>query len=98
MSICHGNGAEHCCYLEGQVCPFLEEYTIEGRRWACGLLRELGDWDAVHSDERYLTTVRPVWVEHGIDDCGDFAGARLEDGTIEPQCCYKEGANPPVVE
>lgn len=101
MSICHGNGADHCCYVNGAVCPFLEVDTVPGRKWACGLLRELGDWDKVHNDPRYLEHVRPVWYAAGVDDCGDFMGARSAGryrGDITPQCCYKEGANPPVVE
>lgn len=56
-------------------------YTQEGRRWTCGLYRELGDWDQVHSDPRYLEIVKPVWEEHGVKDCGDF-------GPEETQCCW----------
>lgn len=65
VSGCHGNGADHCCYLAGQVCPFLEENTVAGRRWACGLYRELGDWDLVHADPRYTSTVADLWAQSG---------------------------------
>lgn len=58
---CHGNGADHCCYWNGEPCPYLEQDTIPGRRWVCGLMRELGDWDLVHEDPRYLNDVQPLW-------------------------------------
>lgn len=86
---CHGNGPDHCCYVNGQVCPFLEENTVPGRRWACGLYRQLGDWNLVHTDPRYLAVVKPVWDEFGVADCGDFKGLVLEDDSIEYQCCFK---------
>lgn len=86
---CHGNGPDHCCYVRGDPCPFLEVNTIPGRRWVCGLRRELGSWDAVHRDSRYLAEVRPAWDESGTVDCGDFCGFnRAGDG--EPQCCFAE--------
>jgi hypothetical protein len=44
---------DHCCYLKGKVCQFLEENTEPGFRWSCGLRRELGSWDAVLADPRY---------------------------------------------
>lgn len=88
---CHGNGPEPCCYLPGGVhpifgmgvCPFLEVDTVPGRRWVCGLRRELGSWDAVHVDDRYMAVVRPVWLANDppVADCGDF-------GPCEEQCCY----------
>lgn len=56
---CHGNGAEHCCWFAGKQCQYVEENTVDGRRWACGLLVELGDWDKVLTDPRYLTNVQP---------------------------------------
>lgn len=62
---CHGNGATHCCWWQGEPCPFLEENTIAGRRWACGLMRELGDWDVVHADPRYAAEVEPRWRASG---------------------------------
>jgi hypothetical protein len=70
-TICTGNGDEHCCWING-VCEFLEENTVPGRRWACGLRRELGSWQAVHADSRYLTNVHPVLARIGDPDCGDW--------------------------
>lgn len=88
--VCHGNGEDHCCYVDGKVCPFLEENTVSGRRWACGLLRELGTWTAVHGDERYLAEVRPAWDRNGVQDCGDWRGP-LRDGSGPLQCCFAKG-------
>ncbi len=51
---CQGrNQEEHCCYVKGKVCQWLEENTEPGYRWSCGLRRELGNWDAVLADPRY---------------------------------------------
>jgi len=51
---CKGrNLDEHCCWVAGKVCEFLEENTEEGFRWSCGLRRELGSWDTVLTDPRY---------------------------------------------
>lgn len=52
---CIGRGdanGDHCCYVRGKVCDYLIE-NHEGRRFACGLMAELGDWEKVHSDSRY---------------------------------------------
>lgn len=71
---CPGDTEDHCCYLNGPPCHFLEENTVPGRRWACGLYRELGSWDKVHSDERYVTQIKPVWESSSLAgyDCGDW--------------------------
>lgn len=58
---CHGNNDFHCCWFKGIECPFVEENTIEGRRWSCSLLRELGDWDKVLKDKRYKKEVQPLY-------------------------------------
>jgi hypothetical protein len=74
--LCPGNTKDHCCYVNGVRCPFLEENTVEGRRWACGLRRKLGSWEKVHQDKGYLTLVKPHWENaHGIMEnynCGDW--------------------------
>lgn len=89
MSVCHGNGEDHCCYVAGEVCPFLEENTVPGRRWACGLFRELGNWDAVHADPRYLEHVQPAWDQIGIEgySCGDWG---IAENQLFKQCCFAE--------
>ena len=63
--LCDGNTPDHCCYLgERGVCPFLEEDTVPGRRWACGLMREHNDWDKVLADQRYIDVVVPFSDEY----------------------------------
>jgi hypothetical protein len=64
------------------VCQFLEENTIPGRRWACGLLRELGSWEAVHADVRYAP-IQAVWNRVGIESCGAWMP--------KPGQCCREG-------
>lgn len=46
--ICTGAGVhgDHCCYIEGVACEFLEE-NIGGRRYSCRLRRVMGSWQAV---------------------------------------------------
>lgn len=80
---CHGNGDDHCCWLYGEECQFLESGTVEGRRWSCGLRRELGSWEAVHDDDRYLTLVEPVLHSFDVESCGSW-------GPGMGQCCYEE--------
>ena len=61
--LCKGrNNDDHCCWLLGKPCPHLEENTQPGFRWTCGLRRELGDWDLVLEDKRYIRDVHSVWV------------------------------------
>ena len=71
---CHGLNDSHCCWINGTVCPYLEEHTVEGRRWVCGLLRELGTWEKVYTDPRYLATDAAVSfrVHHPGYGCGDW--------------------------
>ena len=85
MGSCAGNADDHCCYIDGKACLYLEENTVPGRRWACGLRRELGGWDAVLASDRYKTDVEPHWVE-GLD-CKSWPNA--ERG----QTCSTCGAN-----
>ena len=69
---CDGNGPDHCCYIQNEVCPHLEENTIPGRRWVCGLMRRLGSWDAVHTSVAYLAFPATAWRVLSVPDCGDF--------------------------
>lgn len=68
-----GNGDTHCCWLEGEVCPYLEVNTMLDRKWVCGLMRELGDWEQVIASDRYLSNVDPVLSKYGIN-CRDYPG------------------------
>jgi hypothetical protein len=72
MPKCDGNLADHCCYIDGSICRFLEENTILGRRWVCGLRRELGSWRLVHEDPRYVADVKPTMDRLGGTQCGDW--------------------------
>lgn len=80
---CHGNGEDHCCYVAGVPCRFLEEGTVPGRRWACGLLRQLGSWEVVHADPGYQAHVQSEWDKVGITSCGEW-------GPGSNQCCFSE--------
>jgi hypothetical protein len=85
---CNGRGdygGGHCCYVDGRECPLLVRVDDQPR---CSLLIELGDWDAVHRDLRYLRLVKPAWERCGVSDCGLFGTGR--DG--KPlACCHREG-------
>lgn len=51
---CQGrNSDDHCCYINGERCIFLQENVEKGFRWTCGLRLQLGSWDAVIADPRY---------------------------------------------
>ena len=71
---CYGNRDDHCCYVNGKACQFLEENTVPERRWACGLRRELGDWDSVISDPRYIEHVDPHFGDMNCRDWPDGTG------------------------
>jgi hypothetical protein len=99
---CHGNGAEHCCWVDGQVCQFLTENdsrAVDGRRWSCGLVLDFQDqfpqfdlrrlWERVHRHPLYEEIVQSVWDRVGVAPCGDFLGGTLPDGTIVGQCCFE---------
>lgn len=70
---CTGRGTldgDHCCYVAGAPCRYLERDTVPGRRFVCGLLRRLGAWSAVHADPGYLEHVQAEWDKVGIASCG----------------------------
>ena len=68
---CAGNGDEHCCWVAGKPCPHLEENTVPGRRWACGLYRHYGDWTKVITSDAYCKDVAPTFDKAGIN-CRDW--------------------------
>jgi hypothetical protein len=87
MGRCHGNQPDHCCYVAGDRCVYLEENTVPGRHWVCGLRRALGSWDAVHADPGYQQNVQSVWDKipgQPVESCGAW-------GPGSNQCCFKEG-------
>lgn len=83
MATCEGNGDDHCCHLGGHVCRYLAVVGTTGRRFACRLRSELGNWQAVHADPRYLADVKPVLEAlPTVDgDCGDWPPPGLTCGT-----------------
>jgi len=86
MAACHGNTADHCCYFHGKVCAYLEENTMPGRRWVCGLMREHQDWDKVLADPRYQKDVLPllrkyVWPHYEVEyTCKDWPTEKCNCG------------------
>jgi hypothetical protein len=71
-TLCSGRGdatGGHCCWVRGEVCEFLIE-NHEGRRFACGLRVELGDWQKVHDDPRYAPIAAVMILGDGL--CGDW--------------------------
>lgn len=63
---------DHCCWLGGSECRYLEK-EVDGHPYSCALRRELGSWDAVHADARYLAHVRPFWDGFAPHlDCGTW--------------------------
>ncbi len=81
-TICTGRGdlsGDHCCYVSGKVCEFLIENHGD-RRFACGLMVELGDWGKVHTDPRYAA-LAIHWKSQPL--CGDWQP--------KPSVCCREG-------
>lgn len=64
---CLGNAPDHCCYVNGKVCAYLEEGTVVGRRWACGLLVKYGSWAKMSDSVEY----RPIG-EHWVSISSPF--------------------------
>ena len=70
---CLGNKDDHCCYF-GEVCKHLEENTVAGRRWACGLRRKHGEWDDVYQSKEWPDVLKNA-IAVGLPDyykCGDW--------------------------
>ncbi len=90
--ICTGRGDRgggHCCYIGGKVCQFL---TFDGDLPRCGLLLELGSWERVHTDKRYLAApVAQFYVDRypGFG-CGDWP-QNIPEALADPDssCCWR---------
>jgi hypothetical protein len=93
LTVCHGLGERHCCWF-GVPCPHVEEDTVEGRRWACGLLRRLGSWAAVHASTEWQQTVKPLADAAGLPatyTCGDWPQYEIRAGRAPSPdwaCCW----------
>ena len=68
---CKGDQDDHCCHLgKYGVCEFLANANT---RWVCTLREQLGSWERVHVDPRYIDRVRPKLGDIGIKvDCGNW--------------------------
>lgn len=72
MSNC-GKQKDHCCYINGEPCPFVAPIRRPPFNWQCTLRTELGTWDAVHKDQRYIERVKDKLTSANIFvDCGDW--------------------------
>ena len=67
----HGNTLDHCCWLAGKPCTYLETDTVLGRKWACGLRRKYGDWDKALESKEYQNTIEPHFGPQGVN-CRDW--------------------------
>ncbi len=84
---CFGrNLADHCCYIDGKPCPFLEHNAEPGMKWSCQLRRETGSWAAAVADPRYTApggpgeAFRPFGYDCETFQCAECA--RLEAGEM----------------
>lgn len=70
---CTGRGGangDHCCWIAGEVCEYMIE-NYEGRRFACALRVELGDWATVYADPRYAPIAASLQITNTAL-CGDW--------------------------
>jgi hypothetical protein len=83
-----GNRDDHCCWIKGKVCPHLiTDYTDETghhRRWACALRAELGDWDLVIKDPRYIEATKDAWID-GLN-CRDWPDGEGPNKGVCAEC------------
>lgn len=83
MSMAHrprcGAKTGHCCWFGENPCRFLrDDGDSAHRRWVCTLREELGSWEAVHADPRYVEHVN-LKALLGVD-CGDYPGPGMTCG------------------
>lgn len=106
--VCTGQGrpsdGDHCCYVDGQVCPLYVSNdprdTRPGAVHSCGLILDLQEqfpqlnlsrlWDRVLRHPLYAQ-IQEVWDRVGIVSCGAWTGAPDPDNpdTIIGQCCFE---------
>lgn len=73
MVACLGTTDNHCCWLGGPgQCQYLQK-NFETKEIACGLMVELGTWENVYADSRYINNVKPHLENYrpGLD-CGEY--------------------------
>lgn len=81
--LCSGNSKDHCCWIAGTSCRYLEVDTVPDRKWACGLRRKYGDWDKVLDSEEYQENVEPHFGPQGVN-CRDWPD--LKNGQSCNEC------------
>jgi len=68
-----GTSTDHCCWINGQQCPYVVNSPNAGFNWACSLRLREGDWAKVYETPEYRAFVRPALTAAGIaKDCGDW--------------------------
>lgn len=76
--LCNGDLEDHCCWIPPfGVCPYLDVSTGKP---LCSLRVELGSWDRVHHDPRYMRDILPVMALTGAN-CGDWPPPNTRCGT-----------------
>ena len=69
------NPKNHCCYVNGVECPFLEHGTEVGQDLSCQLRRENGSWEAAIADPRYSrgkNSPGRVFAQFSYKNCKDY--------------------------
>jgi len=69
---CKATSTKHCCWIAGAVCEHFNPARVEGK--FCSLMEELGDWELVHNDPRYVPqrTFLENFGKSGTSLCGDY--------------------------
>ena len=85
---CFGrNLDDHCCYVDGVPCPFLERNTDRDQKFSCQLRRQNGSWARAIADSRYTASRNSpgIFFKQFGYDCATYQCAecqKLEAGTI----------------
>lgn len=67
-----GPDGDHCCWVNGAVCDYLDIGVHPTRRFSCRLRTELGSWVKVHADPRYQP-IQAAWDQtQTVASCGDW--------------------------
>lgn len=92
---CTGRGdlrGEHCCWIDGAVCPFYDTSEGTPKDKACSLRRILGSWEAVYADARYQAVVQPTFdrILPGYG-CGDYPQniPIIMESPQSGKCCWE---------
>lgn len=72
----------HCCFFQGEVCPFLTGSPDPDYQYACSLRLQHGTWEAVHASAEYQEQVKPKMIAIGYpdNDCGEWPLAGMTCG------------------